>query len=150
MSAMRAPSDRTTYHPLGARVVALAAGGCLTTISVVMWVALPSTSRDGFSYLERITLVGCLVGALGVLYAIARTSLRTDEQGIVVLNGFRRHRFAWAEVVAVGLARGAPWAMLDVSDGSTCAVMAIQRADGERALAAYRRLRSQVDAHAPH
>jgi hypothetical protein len=47
-----------------------------------------------------------------------------------------------------------PWVVLDLSDGGTLAVMAVQRADGERGMAEARRLQALVrdlgEATEPH
>jgi len=40
-----------------------------------------------------------------------------------------------------------PWVRLDLADGGTIAVMGIQRADGERAMADARRLQDLVTRH---
>jgi len=44
--------------------------------------------------------------------------------------------------VAIHLPPGAPWAVLDLADGTTCPVMAIQGSDGGRAKAAVREVRA--------
>jgi hypothetical protein len=62
-----------------------------------------------------------------------------------VVNGYRRRDFEWAQVLAVSLRRGAPWAGLDLSDGTSVSVMAIQGSDGGRAVAAVRALRRLID-----
>jgi hypothetical protein len=60
---------------------------------------------------------------------------------LVVVNGYRRHVYEWPEVITVSLPRGAPWAMLDLADGTSQAVMGIQGSDGDRAIRAVRELR---------
>jgi hypothetical protein len=54
-----------------------------------------------------ITLV--LLG-LSCLYALARSRVEAHQTGLVVVNGYRRREYEWAEVVAVHLPPGAPWA----------------------------------------
>ena len=49
-------------------------------------------------------------------------------------------------MVAAHLGRGAPWATLDLDDGTTVAAMGIQGSDGDRALQALRELRAVLDA----
>jgi len=136
-----------TYRPLGARVVAFVAGGALITVMAVLWAAMSADVRGQFNSLQTATLLLCLAVALTVLYGIARTSVRTDDSGITVRNGYRQHRLAWAEAVGVTLPRGAPWAVIDVADGSVLAAMALQGADGERARRAVAELRRSIDAH---
>ena len=45
-------------------------------------------------------------------------------------------------MVAIYLPPGAPWATLDLADGTTCPVMGIQGSDGDRARAAVRQVRA--------
>jgi hypothetical protein len=139
-----------TFRPLGARVVALVAGGCLVVMAGVMWFALPARIRSAFNPLEVVTLLLFLLGVLTVLYGIARTRLDVDATGLHVTNGYRRHDLEWAEAGAIHLGRGAPWAVVDTSDGRIVKVMALQSADGPRARAATVWVRERIDAHAGH
>ena len=139
----------TTYRPISALLVAAAAAASLVAMLVVVVVALPAEVRAQVSIAESVTLGIFLLAALAVLYGIGRTRVRTDDEGVHILNGYRHHDLTWAEVVNVGLGRGAPWAVLDTSHGTTVQLMAIQRADGERAVAAVRELRAQLDRRSP-
>ena len=138
-----------TFRPLSALVVAAASAGCLLVMLVVTAVALPPRVRAAFTVAQDVTMAFFLAVALAILYGIARTRVSTDDEGIHVLNGFRRHDLAWAEVVQVSLGRGAPWAVADTSAGTTVQLMAIQNADGDRAVAAVRALRDQLARHTP-
>jgi hypothetical protein len=138
-----------TFRPLSALVVAAASAGCLLVMLVVTAVALPPRVREAFTLVQDITMALFLAAALAILYGIARTRVTTDDEGVHVLNGFRRHDLAWAEIVQVSLARGAPWAVVDTTSGTTVQLMAIQNADGDRAVAAVRALRAQVAEHTP-
>ena len=137
-----------TFRPLGARVVALAAGSCLTAVCGVMWFALPSDVRAAFNPLEVATLLLVLIAILVVLYGIARTRLDADATGLHVVNGYRRHDLEWTEIVSINLGPGAPWAVLDTDDGRVVKVMALQAADGDRARSACAWVRERIDAHA--
>ncbi len=138
-----------TFRPLGALMVAAVSAGCLLVVLAVTAFALPPRVRAAFTVAQDITMALFLAVALAILYGIARTRVSTDDEGIHVLNGFRRHDLAWAEVVQVSLGRGAPWAVADTTSGTTVQLMAIQRADGERAVAAVRALRAQLARHTP-
>jgi hypothetical protein len=63
---------------------------------------------------------------------------------LVVVNGYRRREYAWAQVIAVHLPPGAPWVTLDLADGETAAAMGIQGSDGARAQQAARELKRLV------
>jgi hypothetical protein len=60
---------------------------------------------------------------------------------LVVVNGYRRREYEWAEVLAVHLPPGAPWATLDLADGTSQPAMGIQGSDGARAHRAVAELR---------
>ena len=142
------PADApVTYRPLGARVVAAVAGLSLSAIMLVLWVVMPDDVRATFTWLQTGTLLLFWAAVLAVLYGIARTRVRSDSAGISVLNGYRWHHLAWAQVVAISLPVGAPWAVIDAADGSVVAVMALQATDGDRARRAVADLRRRVDAH---
>ena len=49
------------------------------------------------------------------------------------MNGYRRRDFEWSELIGVNLRRGAPWAGIDLSDGTSISALAIQGSDGDRA-----------------
>ncbi|SNV21635.1 PH domain-containing protein [Dermatophilus congolensis] len=78
------------------------------------------------------------------------------EQGLMVRNLFRKRRFEWTEILRVQFGGGGPWAYLDVMDGEvleTVAVMAIQKADGAKAIKEASRLSALVQFHSsaePH
>jgi hypothetical protein len=67
-----------------------------------------------------------------------------DEHGVTVVNGYRRQVFEWSQLVAVNLRRGAPWAGMDLSDGTSISMVGIQGSDGDRAVRAVRELRLLV------
>jgi len=70
-----------------------------------------------------------------------------DESGITVRNVVRVRRLAWEQIVAVRFGQNHPWAQLDVSDGTTLAVMAVQTADGEHGRREAGRLAALVQLH---
>lgn len=136
------PSLPHTWRPLGVRMAGAAFGVGLVVICLFAWIGLPDDVRDSFSGWQRVTLV--LLGGLAysALFALVRSRAVATEDRLLVVNGYRTHEFEWAEVVAIHLPQGAPWAMLDLADGTTCPVMAIQGSDGGRARQALRELRS--------
>ena len=67
-----------------------------------------------------------------------------EADRLVVVNGYRRHEYEWAEVLAVHLPPGAPWAVLDLADGTSAPAMGIQGSDGGRARRAVRELRALI------
>lgn len=134
-----------TWRPLGVRLAVLFFGGMLLVICTFAWLGFDPSVRARFTLFQRSTIValGLLYAAVG--YALARSRVVAQETGLTVVNGFKRHVYEWAEVVAVRLPQGAPWATLDLADGTTVSVLAIQGSDGDRARDAVRGLRSLID-----
>jgi len=135
---------RAVYRPLGARVVALLGGACLTSVLLVMWFAFPASVRADFKLVEVLTLLLFLAGALAALYGIARTSVTYDDAGMRVRNGFREHQLAWTQVADLRMDPGMPWVALRTTDGRRLAVIAVQSSDGARAVAALQQLRARA------
>jgi hypothetical protein len=128
------------YRPFGARIAAAVAATVLVAITAFIWLSLPASIRATFGFAERATLVAIFVAVLAALNAMFRTSAQADEGGLTVTNGYVRRRFTWPEVVRVSLSANRPWALIDLADGSTLSVMAIQGSDGARATRATREL----------
>jgi alpha-beta hydrolase superfamily lysophospholipase len=74
-----------------------------------------------------------------------RCRVTASDRGVVLVNGFRRHSYEWPEVVAVHMPRGAPFATLDLADGTSIQALGIQSSDGDRARAAVVQLRTLVE-----
>jgi len=131
---------------MGTRIVGIVLGVGLLVICVVSWITFGAETRAKFTPFQRGTVVffGLLVAA--VVYALVRARAEAHPDRLVIVNGYRRRELAWAEVVAVHMPPGAPWATLDLADGTTIAVMGIQGSDGQRARRAVRDLRSLVEA----
>jgi hypothetical protein len=136
-----------TFRPLGVRLAIYVLGALLLVVAVVLWVSFPAEIRNQFTILQRITLVGFGVLFYAGGYALARSRVVARESGLTVVNGYRTRRFEWNEVLAVSLRAGSPWAMLDLSDGTSVPAMGIQSSDGARATQQVRRVRALVNAH---
>lgn len=138
-----------TWRPFGARIVGTLLGALLLLLVVAVWVAWGDEVRSTFSASQRVTLIG--IGFLGFVawFAIVRSRVTADEHGVTVVNGYRRRAFEWSQVVSVNLRRGAPWAGLDLSDGTSVSMFGIQGSDGQRAIRAVRELRHLVETHTP-
>ena len=142
----RAPSLPHTWRPLGVRMAGIGLGVMLLVVCAFAWFGFDDETRARFSPFQRGTLVflGALFYAAG--YAMARSRVVAEEQKLVVVNGYRRREYEWAEVLAVHLPPGAPWAVLDLADGTSQAAMGIQGSDGSRARRAVGELRALLTA----
>ena len=138
-----------SYRPLGTRVVAAIAAVGMTVAMAFLWESLPASVQADFTAFQRLTLLGFFAVTMVVLFALFRTSARADDSGLRVVNGYRTRRLEWAEIVSVSLHPNRPWAMLDLADGGTVAVMAIQNADGARAARSARELAGVIAERSP-
>lgn len=130
-----------TWRPLGPRVAGIVAGAVVLVITVFLWLGFDDATRASVTPFQRGTVVAFGLLAASVIHALARSRADAEIDGLVVVNGYRRHVYEWPEVITVSLPRGAPWAMLDLADGTSQAVMGIQGSDGDRAIRAVRELR---------
>lgn len=139
------PADLRIFRPQRGRAVAI--GGAVTAILifVVVAVALPGPGSGGpWQPVDRVlfALIGVAIAALLWRYATIQ-AVPTDE-GLEVRNILRSQTVPWGSVEAVRFGGGEPWVTLDLDDADTVAVMAIQRADGERSVVEARRLATLV------
>jgi hypothetical protein len=86
-----------------------------------------------FSYVWRVTMPVVSAIVILVLILVARPRLELSAEGLLVVNILQTHRLNWNQGVAVRFAKDAPWASLDLADGTKLNVMAIQNSDGPRA-----------------
>ena len=121
----------TTYRPMGARVVAY--GGCVALIAVTIVVGIALPPEITFTPFELVTLAVTLLAMLAVLHGIGRSYVRVDDDGIEVLNGYRRHRLPWGVMRGISMNRGAPWPTLVLQDDERVMLFAIQGSDGDAA-----------------
>ena len=135
------------FRPVRGRRSALTLAAGQAVVLVGMAFVMPSTGPVGFGWSDRagVILIAAAIGML--LWRFAQLSLRVDETGLTVRNLVHVRRLEWAEVLAVRFGGGQPWVTLDLADGETVAVMAIQRADGPRGQADATRLATLVALH---
>ena len=138
-----------TWRPFGARLMATVLGAMLLVLVLVVWLTWSDHVRAAFTFGQRATLFLLGLGAFACWFAIMRSRVTADENGMTVVNGYRRRAFEWSQVVAINLRRGAPWAGVDLSDGTSVSLFAIQGSDGQRAIRAVRELRALVEKHTP-
>jgi hypothetical protein len=145
MPAVSEPTLPHTWRPLGVRLAMVFFGGLLLVVCVAAWFAIGPEVRARVDFFQRVTFL--LVGALAaaVAWALVRCRVTATEQGLQLVNGYRRRVYDWAEVVSVRMPRGAPFASLDLADGTSIQALGIQSADGDRARIAVGQLRLLVD-----
>ena len=155
-SAPLTPDGRPPHGPVlvvRPRRVRRAAWACAVAV-VAVFTAVASVLRNTdtgvvFRLADQVAMV-----CLGLLFAagillLARPRVRADADGVEVRNtGWPRY-LPWELVRAVSFPDGASWARLDLPDHEYLAVLAVQSADGLRAVEAIRALRAlHAAAHA--
>lgn len=134
-----------TWRPLGPRVAAAVSVGVLLLIMVFLWLGFDAETRASVTPFQRGTVITLMLLGFATLYALIRSRVDAEMDKLIVVNGYRRHEYSWAEIVAVRMPPGAPWATLDLADGTTVSALAIQSSDGARARRAVRQLKWLVD-----
>ncbi|CAN5311733.1 PH domain-containing protein [soil metagenome] len=134
-----------TFRPFGVRIAVYLFGGLLVLVTAVIWFTFPQSIRDQFTAFQRGTVIALGLGFLALGWGLARSRVEARDSGLNVVNGYRSRTFEWNEVLAVTLRAGSPWAVLDLSDGTTVSAIGIQGSDGARATRQVRELRSLVE-----
>ena len=136
------------FRPVAARRVSWVLGVATAAGALAVMIGLPASGVP-FRIGDQ---VGIAVLAALICWGLARQGgvrAQPEERGLVVRNLVHTREVEWAEIVAVSFGAGQPWASVDLADGDTLAVMAIQRADGDRGRAEARRLATLVALHEP-
>jgi hypothetical protein len=144
--ASRLPALPRTWRPLGPRVVGAGVTIALTTVVAMGWFTFDAETRSRFTVFQLGTLVFFGLIYLTLMFALLRSRAEAHADRLVVVNGYRRHEYEWPQIVAARLPPGAPWVTLDLADGETASVLAIQGSDGNRARVALRELKALVAA----
>jgi Bacterial PH domain len=134
------PGRYEPFRPVRARrvawAVALLSVVVMTTIALALPVAVPWFDRGAF----------IATGLLMAWFTSRQATVRAvpSSSGLEVRNLFLSRRLEWPEIVTVRFGPDRPWVQLDLADGDTLSVMAIQRSDGAFAEKEARRLATLV------
>lgn len=140
MSHPQQPEPTTlpmTWRPLGVRLAAVFFGLVLLVVVLVAGFTLSDEARAKWTPFQVWTLVALGLLMAAVFWGMARSRVTAREDGLEVVNGFRRHTYAWSQIEDIRLAKGQPWAVLDLVDPTgehgKRAILALQATDGDRA-----------------
>jgi hypothetical protein len=136
-------TDTMVVRPHKVRRIAIPVAVALVVIFVVVAVLLKSGStgvRFGLSDQVSIAAIGVVLG--GAVLLLIRPRLVADANGVEVRNVLFGQQVPWSTIRAVSFPDGAPWARLELPHDEYVPVVAIQAADGERAVVAIRELRA--------
>jgi hypothetical protein len=85
-------------------------------------------------------VLGLLAGAAILMFT--RPRVEADEEHIKIQNVLGGYDLPWSVVRRIRFDRGNPWVSLELEDDDVVAVMAVQAADKDHAVAAVRALRA--------
>jgi PH (Pleckstrin Homology) domain-containing protein len=136
-------AETLVVRPHRVRRIAIPVAAALVVIFVVIAVLLRSGSTGvqfGLSDQVSIAAIGVVLAAGALLFV--RPRVVADADGVEVRNVLFGQLVPWSMITAVSFPDGAPWARLELPRDEYVPVVAIQAADGERAVAAIRELRA--------
>jgi hypothetical protein len=137
------------FRPRRARTSAFTVAGVQFVVLAAIAVLLPGSGPVGFHWYDRLGVVAVGAAVAWFLSRFALLDAVPSERGLRVRNLFVVTDVEWAQIVSVRFGGGDPWVTLDLSDGDTLAVMAIQRADGAHGTTEANRLATLVALHSP-
>lgn len=120
-----------TFRPRRARITIWIISAFLLVVMGIIAVLLPDDGARTWGIADRIGVFASGLFIVWFLNRHAQVRAIADADGLLVVNMFKRRHLQWGEVLSVRLKRGDPWVFLDLSDGSTLAVMGIQGSDGD-------------------
>jgi PH (Pleckstrin Homology) domain-containing protein len=149
---MSTPAETSHHPPAGADLgpteirPRLSRRICLTVVPIVLNVFAVcgiSLNPAVIGLAGRISLFAVAVVIAAVLYVVqTRPLIRADATTIHVRNVVGGITVGWSQVAAVVYTGQRPWPHLQLHDGSTVALHAIQRWDRDHAVTATRMLRT--------
>jgi hypothetical protein len=140
-SEQQLPALPHTWRPLGPLVMGIVLLVGLAVICALTWIGFDEETKAKFTLFEKLTMLAFGLLILVCVHALIRSRVEARRERLVVVNGYRRREFEWAQIIAVNLPPGAPWVTLDLADGTNVPAMGIQGSDGARARTAARQLR---------
>ncbi|MBB3091953.1 PH domain-containing protein [Nocardioides albus] len=135
-----------TWRPLGPRVMGWFLVAALAVMCTMVWVGFTPEIKAQVTMFERLTFGAVGLGIVVCVHALTRSRVEAREDGLTVVNGYKRRDLEWAEILAINFPQGAPWPNIDLASGHNISVHGIQASDGAAAKRAVRTLRTLVDA----
>lgn len=146
------PAACEVFRPSVLRPLTMVAAAAVLVSFAVLSYALGAIGWDAWKPVDVVWMNGIGILFAAVLWRLGAVRAVATPESLTVRNIVRTRTFAWPEIFGVSYraASGQPWPVLDLADGTTYAVMAIQTADGVRGAAAAERLRRLVDTYGTH
>ncbi|MGR6963856.1 PH domain-containing protein [Geodermatophilus sp. URMC 61] len=130
------------------RALCATAAVVVAAVLTYVGVTLPqnATGVASFNAADQVALVGLGLVLGGGLLALGRPRVDADERGVRVRNLAGERTLPWTAVQAIRFDRRFRWATLLLTNDDEFAVLAIQGADGDRAVEAVEGLRALLAA----
>lgn len=115
--------------------------------AIFLVVTSPGADGIGYPVPDMVGIGAVLAGCLWLLWRHSAVQAVVTPQGLRVRNLIYTTDLTWPEIESVRFGGGRPWVQLDLANGHTLAVMAIQSADGAYSTQEARRLATLVVGH---
>lgn len=115
-----------TYTPRRTRMAAYTVAVGVLVVLTVTGLVMQRFGPQIWGVGDTVGLIGTAVVIAAGALAVARPRLDCDERGCVVVNLVTTRALEWEEIVHVSFRPGDPWITLDLADGRTWPVMALQ------------------------
>ena len=135
------------FRPFRARAVSRVIATVELLVVGVPALLINRSGPGAFSWTDRLSIFALGLVIAAFIFRFSFLSAIPSESGLVVHNLVQTTRLEWAQIVSVRFGGGNPWVLLDLDDGDTLAVMAVQRADAARGEAEAQRLATLVALH---
>lgn len=141
---MTDPDLYRPFVPRRARRVAYGVAVAQLVVITGLALGLPWFGGIDLAWYDQAQMILVALAIAVVLWRFGQVAAHPSATHLEVRNLVRTTRLTWPEIVAVHFGGGAPWVSLDLSDGESLAVMAVQRADGADSDAEAQRLATLV------
>ena len=103
----------------------------LVGVGLLLWAA-PGTATGSFEVLDSLGWILVALFVLTVLWRFGQVRVFVSPQGVKVRNFFVTKTFTWPEILGVSMTTSDNWAVLELSDGGRCMVLALATSEGRR------------------
>ena len=128
--------QRRVFRATGITIVMAVVVVITVLVTVLIGSALPENAKFTPWQAATIWAIVVLIGLCGLAAGLSKVV--ADDEGIIAVNGFKKHTIAWQEVERISIREGAPWPTVVLKDDREIALFAIQGTDGRHSVAAAR------------
>lgn len=144
------PAAFAPFRPRRGRSTAIAAAITSVVVFTIVALVLPGPAEEGnWRVPDRVFFLAIGLALAAGLWRFASLKAVPTRDSLTVRNIVLTRTVPWRAITDISFSGGDPWVSLELDDGDTLAVMAIQRADGELGRAEAGRLAALVQALGP-